>query len=90
MGENFSGKLDETITCKNGNFLKVVHCSTIFSTGVRGSFLKTDVKRRTELKLVEPSINPLTPKLDKTLVLLGKFDRYFKNRYPNSTLSLFM
>lgn len=46
MGDNFSGKLDETRMCKKDNFIKVVHYSIISLTGVRGSFLKTDAKER--------------------------------------------
>jgi len=61
--------------CKKGNSLRDVHYSIIPSTGVRDSFLKTDVKdkNRDEWKLLDLSINPLTPKLSKALKNLGKF-----------------
>lgn len=76
--------------CKKGNFLRDVHYSTTPSIGVRVSFLKIDIKDKNgvEWKLVDLSSNPLIPKLSKTLVLLGKFDRYFKDRYPNCTISM--
>lgn len=73
--------------CKKGNFLRDVCYWTTPSIGIRDSFLKTDVKdkNRAEWKLVDLFMKPLTPKLSKALVLLGKYDRY-----PNCTISLFM
>lgn len=67
--------------CKKGNFLRDVRYSTTPSIGVRVSFLKIDIKDKNgvEWKLVDLSSNPLIPKLSKTLVLLGKFDSYFKD-----------
>lgn len=59
---------------------------------MRDIFLKIDVedKNRAQWGLVDLSMNHLAPKLSKAFVLLGMFDNYFKDGYPNCTVSQFM
>lgn len=54
--------------------------------------MKIDVEdnNRAEWGLVGLSMNNLTSKLSEAFVLLGMFDNYFQDGYPNCTVSLFM